>query len=140
MTQPVGASVKAGDDYEFKVVAAGTEPIKYEWYRNGSLIEDAASNVLQLKSLAAEDDGKYTVKVSNETLPWGGFDTSDEADLVVLIPLQIKVTESMLENDNGKIMPRRVTGTSAKMHRKVVSAIKRARTIGLMPFVDNGSE
>ena len=43
-------------------------------------------------------------------------------------------------NDNGKIMPRRVTGTSAKMHRKVVSAIKRARIIGLMPFVDNGSE
>jgi len=43
-------------------------------------------------------------------------------------------------NDHGKIMPRRVTGTSAKMHRKVVSAIKRARTIGLMPFVSNGSE
>ena len=43
-------------------------------------------------------------------------------------------------NDNGKIMPRRVTGTSAKMHRKVVGAIKRARTIGLMPFVDSGSE
>ena len=43
-------------------------------------------------------------------------------------------------NDNGKIMPRRVTGTSAKMHRKVVSAIKRSRTIGLMPFIDNGSE
>ena len=43
-------------------------------------------------------------------------------------------------NDNGKIMPRRVTGTSAKMHRRVVSAIKRARTIGLMPFVSNGSE
>ena len=43
-------------------------------------------------------------------------------------------------NDNGKIMPRRVTGTSAKMHRKLVGAIKRARTIGLMPFVDNGSE
>jgi len=37
-------------------------------------------------------------------------------------------------------MPRRVTGTSAKMHRKVVGAIKRARTIGLMPFVDSGSE
>ena len=43
-------------------------------------------------------------------------------------------------NDQGKIMPRRVTGTSAKMHRKVVSAIKRARTIGLMPFVASGSE
>ena len=43
-------------------------------------------------------------------------------------------------NDQGKIMPRRVTGTSAKMHRKVVNAIKRARTIGLMPFVGSGSE
>ena len=43
-------------------------------------------------------------------------------------------------NDQGKIMPRRVTGTSAKMHRKVVSAIKRARTIGLMPIVASGSE
>ena len=43
-------------------------------------------------------------------------------------------------NDQGKIMPRRVTGTSAKMHRKVVRAIKRSRTIALMPFVEHGSE
>ena len=43
-------------------------------------------------------------------------------------------------NDQGKIMPRRVTGTSAKMHRKVVRAIKRSRTIALMPFVNSGSE
>ena len=43
-------------------------------------------------------------------------------------------------NDQGKIMPRRVTGTSAKMHRKVVRAIIRSRTIALMPFVDPGSE
>ena len=43
-------------------------------------------------------------------------------------------------NDQGKIMPRRVTGTSTKMHRKVVRAIKRSRTIALMPFVDPGSE
>ena len=43
-------------------------------------------------------------------------------------------------NDQGKIMPRRVTGTSAKMHRKVVRAIKRSRTIALMPIVDSGTE
>ena len=33
--------------------------------------------------------------------------------------------------DQGKIMPRRVTGTSAKMHRKMVRAIKRARNIAI---------
>ena len=43
-------------------------------------------------------------------------------------------------NDNGKIMPRRVTGTSAKMHRKLVSAIKRSRSIALMPYVEKGIE
>ena len=43
-------------------------------------------------------------------------------------------------NDQGKIMPRRITGTSAKMHRKLVRAIKRSRSIALMPYVDLGSE
>ena len=43
-------------------------------------------------------------------------------------------------NDQGKIMPRRVTGTSAKMHRKVVRAIRRARSIALIPYIDRGVE
>jgi len=43
-------------------------------------------------------------------------------------------------NDQGKIMPRRITGTSAKMHRKLVRAIKRSRSIALMPYVESSSE
>ena len=43
-------------------------------------------------------------------------------------------------NDQGKIMPRRITGTSAKMHRKLVRAIKRSRSIALMPYVENNAE
>ena len=43
-------------------------------------------------------------------------------------------------NDQGKIMPRRVTVTSAKMHRKLVRAIKRSRSIALMPYVENNLE
>ena len=42
--------------------------------------------------------------------------------------------------DQGKIMPRRVTGTSAKMHRKLVKEIKRARNIALMPFTNVNQE
>ena len=40
-------------------------------------------------------------------------------------------------NDQGKIMPRRITGTSSKMRRKLVRAIKRSRSIALMPYVEN---
>ena len=38
-------------------------------------------------------------------------------------------------SDQGKIIPRRITGLSAKQHRELVRAIKRARQIAIMPYV-----
>jgi len=38
-------------------------------------------------------------------------------------------------NEQGKILPRRITGTSLKYQRKVSTAIKRARHLALMPYV-----
>jgi small subunit ribosomal protein S18 len=38
-------------------------------------------------------------------------------------------------NDQGKILPRRVTGTSAKFQRQLNKAIRRARFMGLLPYV-----
>ena len=37
-------------------------------------------------------------------------------------------------SDRGKILPRRMTGTCAKHQRQLSVAIKRARTIALMPY------
>ena len=38
-------------------------------------------------------------------------------------------------SEQGKILPRRVTGTCAKHQRAVAISIKRAREIGLLPYV-----
>lgn len=38
-------------------------------------------------------------------------------------------------NEQGKILPRRITGTSLKYQRKVAQAVKRARHLALMPYV-----
>ncbi|MFO7370474.1 MAG: 30S ribosomal protein S18 [Bacteroidales bacterium] len=38
-------------------------------------------------------------------------------------------------NEQGKILPRRVTGTSLKYQRKVSNAVKRARHLALLPYV-----
>ncbi|NLD22384.1 MAG: 30S ribosomal protein S18 [Bacteroidales bacterium] len=38
-------------------------------------------------------------------------------------------------NEQGKILPRRITGTSLKFQRKVAQAIKRARHLALLPYV-----
>lgn len=38
-------------------------------------------------------------------------------------------------NEQGKLLPRRLTGTSIKFQRKVAQAVKRARHIAVMPYV-----
>jgi len=38
-------------------------------------------------------------------------------------------------NEQGKILPRRITGNSLKYQRKVAQAVKRARHLALLPFV-----
>lgn len=38
-------------------------------------------------------------------------------------------------NEQGKLLPRRITGTSLKYQRKVATAVKRARQIALLPYV-----
>ena len=38
-------------------------------------------------------------------------------------------------NEQGKILPRRITGTSVKFQRKVATPVKRARHLALLPYV-----
>ena len=40
-------------------------------------------------------------------------------------------------NEQGKVLPRRLTGTSLKFQRKVGQAIKRSRHLSLMPYVSD---
>ena len=40
-----------------------------------------------------------------------------------------------LVNEQGKILPRRITGTSAKYQKRVNKVIKRARHIAVLPYV-----
>lgn len=38
-------------------------------------------------------------------------------------------------NEQGKLLPRRITGVSAKFQRQLSRAIKRARHVALLPYV-----
>jgi small subunit ribosomal protein S18 len=40
-------------------------------------------------------------------------------------------------NEKGKILPRRATGACAKHQRDITLAVKRARTIAILPFTQN---
>lgn len=51
--------------------------------------------------------------------------------------IDYKDTDFLLQfvNEQGKILPRRLTGNSLKYQRKMATAIKRARHLGLLPYV-----
>ena len=38
-------------------------------------------------------------------------------------------------NEQGKLLPRRITGNSMKFQRKVAQAVKKARQMAILPFV-----
>jgi small subunit ribosomal protein S18 len=38
-------------------------------------------------------------------------------------------------NDQGKMLPRRITGNSLKFQRKIATAVKKARQMALLPYV-----
>lgn len=70
----------------------------------------------------------------------GGFKRRKKVDFIAANKIEVvdyKDTELLKRfiSERGKILPRRVTGTSAKNQRKVVNAIKRARVMALLPFV-----
>ena len=47
----------------------------------------------------------------------------------------VEILSKFVSQQTGKILPRRLTGTSAKYQRKLAKAIKQSREVGLMPFV-----
>ena len=57
-------------------------------------------------------------------------DNVKEIDYKDLATLKANITE------NGKIVPSRITGTSARYQRQLASAVKRARFLALLPYTD----
>jgi hypothetical protein len=84
VSQPEGVSANLGESVTLNVVAAGTEPISYQWYHGDELVEGAAESTLVLADLQAVDSGTYHVVVSN----LAGTETSDTVTLTVEIPGQ----------------------------------------------------
>ncbi len=57
-----------------------------------------------------------------------GIDTVDYKDLNLL---------RQFVSESGKVVPSRITGTSARYQRQLATAIKRARFLALLPYTDS---
>ncbi len=59
------------------------------------------------------------------------------ADKVEIIDYKDTAKLRRYVSERAKILPRRVTGTCAKHQREVTTAIKRARYMALMPYIND---
>lgn len=83
VVQPTGGIAFAGEGFTLAVEAEGTSPLTYQWRRDGTNIASATQPTLTLESIAAAQQGQYTVVVSNAF----GSVTSTAVTLIVLEPI-----------------------------------------------------
>ena len=79
VVQPIGASLSAGSSRTFTGLANGSQPIGYQWQRNGTNIPGATLTNLVLTNLVSTDSGPYTLIASNTA----GVATSAVAQLTI---------------------------------------------------------
>ncbi len=82
----------------------------------------AASNPEDLQRIAAPGAQSATMKCPFREAGVAYIDYKDVETLKRFV------------NEQGKMLPRRMTGVSAKFQRQLTSAIKRARQVALLPF------
>ena len=83
----------------------------------------AASNPENLQRIAAPGADSHTQKCPFKS---AGIEYIDYKDVDTL---------KQYVNETGKLLPRRMTGVSAKYQRQLTTAVKRARHVALLPFV-----
>ncbi len=64
-TQPASATVTAGSAATFTVLAGGTAPLTYQWYKNSVAISSATAATYSIASAQSTDAGSYVCVVSN---------------------------------------------------------------------------
>ena len=64
-TQPVDATVAAGNPATFAVTATGPGPLSYQWLKDGGPIPGATSDTLTIPAASVTDGGTYAVVVFN---------------------------------------------------------------------------
>jgi hypothetical protein len=83
--QPRSQNAFAGSNVTFTVAAYSSTPVTYQWRKNGDPIPGATTDTLALTNIDRDDEGDYTVIVSDAMASV----TSDVATLIVLARARI---------------------------------------------------
>jgi hypothetical protein len=125
--QPQSDLVSLGQTASLNVTASGTEPVHYQWRRNGEDLPGSTNHSLSFVAVQPTDDAAYHVVVSN---PYGAV-TSRVATLSVLLPVAALQARTFTNAPPGP-MPYRLfipTNYSAAERYPLVMLAQKATTI-----------
>jgi hypothetical protein len=129
-SHPTDVEVCVGGTATFTVAAIGSNPLSFQWEKNGSPIGGATSASLSINPVAAADAGDYRCVVENDF----GDATSDPATLTVLLPPSITTQPADSEGCIGSGLTLSVVANGAGLAyqwRKNGSAIGGATSASL---------
>lgn len=89
---PFGTNLYVGEPWTFTAQATGSDPITFQWYKNGQLLQGQNQPALVFAALTAEDAGDYQVVASNPA----GSATSAVARLELAVLPPPNITNSLI--------------------------------------------
>jgi hypothetical protein len=98
--EPSDAAVNGGDMAILSVVASGSLPLHYQWYKDGTAVPEATSASLVMSNVTASDGGQYQVDITNDV----GRAKSNTATLTITAttPPQLDISNfTTLDEPNG---------------------------------------
>jgi hypothetical protein len=90
--QPGGATLLQGEDAVMWALATGSEPLSYQWQKDGVALEGQTETSFTLANAAEADEGVYTVIITNPV----GFEVSTEALVKVNSPPSIEALDPVV--------------------------------------------
>ena len=97
VTQPVSGQIRQGQPYKLEVLASGTEPLSYQWTKDGVVVIGGTASTLQIVAAGVSDAGNYSVLIGNEV----GDVISSSATVEVLLPPSVGDMDALKEVDPG---------------------------------------
>lgn len=99
-------------------------------------MNNTIETILNNNKSSKENDLRYLSPLKLETKPEKKYDFFKKYN-IKFIDYKDPVFLIKFLNSQGKILSRRITGTSLKNQSKLASAIKRARHLALLPFMSD---
>jgi small subunit ribosomal protein S18 len=93
-----------------------------------------------MKKNKVKNSYKLTQQTAKKTVQQKRRDPFKERGIDTYVDFRDTKLLTRFLNEQGKLLPARITGATAKMQRKLTRAVKRARHLAFIPFVSEGSK